>query len=700
MLMDDIRFTVDKKIYQLYTIQFMKYLKRSFSRSSAILYLLLLAGSFFNASFASGFSYHWAHPSPQGNVVYGLAFTDASHGLAVTGCGSILKTSNGGGTWAMTSGPDSVCNDLYDILVSQQGTVVVSGDHGRIMRSTDNGGTWQTLSFPGAGRLYDLAQVPGGGISAAGENGSLLVSTDDGISWNNKGPGGSGSARHHFWKSTSEGYLVGSGLFHRTLDGGNTWTQVANPGSFGLNEIYFVNSSVGYAVSDFDVWKTTNGGTTWNSVSVTAEPFYRFRTTVIDELHWFTITDVEGGELWETFNAGTSWQKKFSYNSTGFVCLVKNNNRLLFCSDLGDIFFTEDNGSTVQDAVQNLAVFPSAPITVIGKKPDGTLFANNQPNSGVNNGTFFRSDNGGLSWYLPNPSQGLRWVTDIRFFDNEYGVLGSYGDIRYTLDGGATWNTSSLPANFNLTNFAMPASDMFFAGTYGGFPTGGGNLYKSSDHGATWDVVGGGLPSGQLYISNVQFADALVGYIACLVNNVPGIYKTDDGGATWNFISQSGISNYISDMLWLDENNGLAAVPNSGSSGIYRTTDGGHNWTRVSGTSARHFTRGTGEFIAAVNPGDVLFQESADNGLHWTSYSPPFNAGVSGYGGGVESIQATGNGYILGGTGNKLMVAERNTQTGVAFNDNGANPSHTRVNIMVKPNPVKYHATRSKEPHV
>ncbi len=667
----------------------MKYLIHSYLWKSVSLCLFLLACLSVHVLLASGFTYHWGHPSPQGNSVYGIAFKDANNGWAVTGCGSILKTSDGGQNWELTLGPDSTCNDLYDILISDQGTLIVSGEQGRIMRSTDNGENWQILSITGTGNLFDLAPIPSGGISAAGENGSILVSTDDGINWINKGPGGTGYARGHYWKSATEGYVVGYGLFHRTFDGGNTWTQIATPGVFGLNEIYFVDENTGYALEDFKVWKTTDGGNSWSSTSQVIEPLYRYRTLAIDEIHWFSVTNAEGAALWETFDAGASWQLKFNYYTTGFLSVVENGNRLLFSSDIGDIFYSDDEGTNVQDAVQNLAVFPSAPIMVIGKKPDGTLFANNQPNSGINNGTFFRSDDGGISWYVPDAGQNLRWVTDIGFFDNQFGILGAYSDIRYTTDGGETWEQSNLPADFNLTNFALPASDRYFAGTYGSWPNGGGNLYKSSDHGVTWEAVGGGLPIGQIYISNVAFASENEGYIACQINNSPVMYKTTDGGITWNLIDPTGISDFISDMVWLDENTGLAAVPNGATSGMYRTTDGGLNWTWVSTTGARQLTRGIGDYIAAVNPGDALFQESADGGLTWTSYSPPFSTGISGFGGGISYIQATETGYVIGGSGNKLMAAEREITTGTVFNHDETDHIYPEDGIAISPNPVK-----------
>lgn len=652
-------------------------------------FILLLSTIFIPELFSQGFTYHWGHPSPQGNSVYGVVFKDDLKGWAVTGCGNIMETDDNGQSWQLKYETDSLCHDLYDIVMTSTGAIIASGDHGRIIRSTDEGESWSEMMYPDGGRLYDLALVPGGALSAAGENGVLLISDDDGLSWNDIGPGGTGYARHHTWLSETECYLVGFGMFLRTTNAGNSWSQVDSPGSFGLNEVYFVNDNVGYAVADFAFWKTTDGGNSWVKEDNFNAPLYRFRTIALDDLHWLTVTFVEGGELWETTDGGLNWENKLYYNCTGFMFLVQHGNRFLFGSDLGDIFYTDDEGETNINAVQNLGEFPSAPVNVIGKKPDGTLFANNQPNSGVDNGTFYRSDDDGASWFTPEPSPGLRWVNDIRFFDDQFGILGSYGDIRYTEDGGQSWLASSLPEGYDLTNFALPATDRFFAGTYASWPNSGGNLYKSADHGATWQPVGGGLPIDQLYITHVSFATADVGYLDCLAGSVPVIYKTVDGGENWVLINQTGISGFITDMAWLDENTGLAAVPGSDNYGIFRTTNGGLNWTRVSEIPARHLSLGPDHHIAAVDSYDTFFQESVDGGQSWVSFTPPFTSSVAGNPGYVYAVQATVKGYIIGGTGNRLMVADRVVATGIDGDGEASFSGAVRQNVKLIPNPVK-----------
>lgn len=655
-------------------------------RKAHIIVLSLFIFLFIRQSDATEFTYHWGHPSPQGNIVYNMAFADANNGWAVTGCGQVLETSDGGQNWELTMGPDPDNIDLYDIVISGQGTLIVSGDSGRIMRSTDTGVSFQTQAFQGAGRLFDLCLIPGGGISAAGQNGVVLVSFDDGITWTDKGPGGTGYARCHLWKSATEGYVVGMEEFYRTTNGGNSWTVIDTPPMFGLNEIFFVNNTTGYAIADFGYWKTTNGGQTWIYTDVFSGLLYHYRTVVIDDQHWFAVAYGEGGELWETTDGGQNWNNLMYYQCTGFPCLVRIGNRLLFGSDIGDLFYTDDSGITVTNATQNLAVYQSAPITVIGSRPDGTLFCNNQPSSGTDNGTFLRSDDGGYTWYIPENLPGLRWVNDIEFGDNQHGLLGSYSDIRYTSDGGESWGESTLPDNYNVFSFALPSPGNYFAGAFSSSPF-GGNLFHSTDGGATWTIVSNGLPVNELYVTSVDFADVTHGFVTGLFNNLAAIYSTSDGGQSWTKVDQTDITSYIGDMEWLDENTGIAAVPNS-DNGIYRTVDGGKHWTKVSENGARHLTRYQDDRIGALDTYSTFFQESTDDGLSWTSYSPPFSSNTPGFTGTVESIQATEDGYIIGGAGNRLLVADAGIINSIPQANNPSSPN----SLSVIPNPVNEHS--------
>ncbi len=639
----------------------------------------------FTQASAQQFTYQWGHPKPQGNIVYSGVFNDESDGWAVAGAGTILQTKNNGAQWDLLPGVDSVTSDFFDIVLTQQGTLIVSGDSGIILRSTDKGITWELQKFQDAGRLMDLSLIPGGGISAAGEQGILLISDDDGISWTNKGPGGSGYARHHCWKSASEAYVVGFNMFYKTLDRGEHWSVVDTLIGFGLNEVFFVTNEVGYTLEDFSYYQTADGGANWEKIEGFSGILYKYRTLILDESHWFRVTFGEGGEFWESTDGGIQWTNLFMHNTIGFVSLFKNGNRIFFTSDAGDIFYTDNLGLNIINSIVNLSVEPNAPISIIASRPDGTAFAQNQPNTGTNNQSFYRSDDGGKNWYIPDQAPGLRWIYDICFLNNQKGVVGSYSDIRFTLNGGTTWNSALLPDEYRLTNFDSPDSMVYFAAAYliknsQGF----GNIYKSSDNGASWQRVSGGLPLNGLYMPNISFADNSTGYISYLENNTNKIFKTTDGGLNWSKINATGISSYISSMLWISADTGFATVPND-DFGIFRSVNGGLNWLKVSENPARKLSSDFKGHLAAINPESDFFQESTDGGVSWNNYYPPMAAYYPGGGRSITAIYATEKGYLLGGKSNRLMVATRKNGIITRVNDSDFEREKTKPELVVFP---------------
>ena len=425
----------------------------------------------FNAV-ATEYNYYWANPKPMGNTIYGMAFKDNSIGWAVTGCGSILKTVDSGSSWDLDWQYTSGCVDLLDILISENGSIIVSG-HGVILRSVDDGETWESMIIPEDNYyLYDLTLIPGGGISAAGWDGVILVSFDDGISWANTGPGIEGITSRHLWKSNTEAFVLIENEIYRTLDGGESWALIEY--SSGLpaltfNNIFFVNDDTGYVTSDFLQLKTENGGESWFEVEQSIQrPLYQFRTIVISEDHWFVCSSGEGGEVWETMDAGITWEVHLKLYEEGIegdlpsMTLLPDSNRVVFGGSYGFIYSTDNWGATFDLRTEFNSNDIDGTVTAIYGKPDGTLFSFDSPNTASLNPTLLQSNDGGLSWNEIINGPGLSTIIDISFFDNQLGVLGYKNDIRYTLDGGNTWNNSTLPGEFNIINFALPQENIYF----------------------------------------------------------------------------------------------------------------------------------------------------------------------------------------------------------------------------------------------
>lgn len=603
---------------------------------------------------ATSFQYDWGHPRPQGNTVYGLAFADAANGWAVGGSGFILRTTNGGEVWDLVHRPFEIAPDLYDVAVLPSGTVLACGAAPGLYRSSDGGATWTTPAHPGATDLRDLTLRPGG-VTAAGVNGSVLLSTDDGLTWSSIGSG-VGVISQHLWRSASEGYAVGDGAAHRTTNGGLSWTAFLPTSQERYNEIYFSDASNGTVVQDFGTWNTTNGGLTWTEHFHPVPPLYRFRSLVVSPTHWFTVAHIEGGEFWETTDAGENWTERLRTDVIGFPCLIQApGGRIHFASNTGDLYRTDDFGQTFQNATVNLAeAAPSAPIMAFVSRPDGVLFAANQP-SGGEDSAWLRSDDNGQSWTVPASGPGLYWIDDGKFFDSQRGVVGSYEEFRATTNGGASWVSSNLPTGFRLSRLATPASNRYFAATYR--QSGSGGVFRSTDSGLTWTQLAGGLPASGVNFSDVAFPTPLIGFVSgSNTSQLPRLYRTTDGGVSWSLVTTSGLDSPIRGMAWFDAQ---TAILTQGfpTIGTFRTTNGGANWQMISTRLPFSIAQRNSQEALLCGDSQLTFLLTHDAGATWEEIASPMSGAFPGLWLGVTEAAPIPNGWVLGGPSNRILTA-------------------------------------------
>jgi photosystem II stability/assembly factor-like uncharacterized protein len=99
-----------------------------------------------------------------------------------------------------------------------------------------------------------------------------------------------------------------------------------------------------------------------------------------------------------------------------------------------------------------------------------------------------------------------------------------------------------------------------------------GNVIRTTNGGATWELIATGITGTNSDILAIDFADENIGLVAAYNGTVA---RTTDGGATWNIISTIvGTSPW--DMHMVDS---LYAWVSGTGERIFRTTDGGLTWT-------------------------------------------------------------------------------------------------------------------------
>jgi len=161
-------------------------------------------------------------------------------------------------------------------------------------------------------------------------------------------------------------------------------------------------------------------------------------------------------------------------------------------------------------------------------------------------------------------------------------------EVLHTDDGGATWTTvfttsqpSSGSPQMAYVSFPEASHGWFYVGNLATFQ---GQVFATSDAGATWTLVQKTFNAVRPDVVAFTFENATTGWVALDQGAGPiggGIKVTNDGGATWARIGDKrGWS--IAD-LSVDPTGGVWAVSDmpNGANFLVHSTDGGKTWTQV-----------------------------------------------------------------------------------------------------------------------
>jgi photosystem II stability/assembly factor-like uncharacterized protein len=151
-----------------------------------------------------------------------------------------------------------------------------------------------------------------------------------------------------------------------------------------------------------------------------------------------------------------------------------------------------------------------------------------------------------------------------------------------------------------------------------------GGIYKSTDAGAHWSKLGGGLPDGLFGRSNLAIPAASPNRIYALIEAKPGsgLYRSEDTGATWELVNGQGsliTRPFYYDTLGVDPNH--PDVVFIGNEGWFKSIDGGKSFRRATAPHGDHhdiwINPKNSDYMIQSNDGGA--NVSLDGGRTWSS---------------------------------------------------------------------------------
>jgi len=283
------------------------------------------------------------------------------------------------------------------------------GYWGTVLRSSDGGQSWARGSTPTSETLYgvDFADAQHG--FAVGANGVLLASSDGGASWVRQTVeivdevGDTLPLDTTLFDvsmvSPTEAWAVGDlGMLLHTRDG-STWERVPldaaayadeNLAERILNAVEFSSPQRGYIAGEFGtLLRTDDGGATWRGdrvlVNAAEEPYF----FALDASSETAAAVGLAGSVLVAGADGATWQSRPVATSAALYAAAVRGTRALVAGDRGVIYATADAGVT-------WTTVPGAEqfnwLTGLAFASDTRAFAVGE------HGLVLRSDDGGASW--------------------------------------------------------------------------------------------------------------------------------------------------------------------------------------------------------------------------------------------------------------------------------------------------------------
>ncbi len=260
---------------------------------------------------------------------------------------------------------------------------------------------------------------------------------------------------------------------------------------------------------------------------------------------------------------------------------------------------------------------------------------------GTRDAGVYKTTDGGTSWTSTRNGLSFYPIRSITVDPNNSGILYAgtdYDGIWKSVDSGSTWFKSSNGLDESLIAFNAiidpQNTNILYTGLAGGIALVIGNIYKSTDGGANWELSDEGLTSESEDYKNGVFSITLNPQNSAILyvgTNYNGAFMSTDSGKTWNAINDSlpylSYPDYLQSVYAITTNPHKSNRPYAlieGIEGGYYTFNIDNYWEKInqgfslstSGISSDLLFHPTDSLIL-YSTGLSGFYKSVDGGINW-----------------------------------------------------------------------------------
>lgn len=470
-----------------------------------------------------------------------VSFKNPALVVAATDDSGLVLSEDAGRTWRELDTPKKASSAMF----AETDSNVMFGSFYKdgIWKSTDTGKTWTRLTegVPANATFREIAVSPANALDVYAIGSTVIVSNDGGKSWKQS--------------MTLNADLTGNPTRH--YNGEEPTTNIVHPMNITFNP---TNSKELFISSDWRAAWSGDGGTTWHERArgadiscITDIRFSKGRvyTTAMDE---GTLVSEDNGKTWRQL-----WPLKYLPDTSGHywrmaVNTIDGVDQIVSAASpwntpLRRVVFSADGGKTFADTTSGLPDYVPTANTMWGQgHPRALAVDPNDPRivylgldgdatEGKTGGGIFKSEDGGATWkQLPNQPASRRMYYGLAIDPTDskrifWGACADNGGVHRTQDGGKSWERV-LDKEPYVWNVLVTKEGVIYCS--------GRQLWRSTDHGATWTCLTRLETDRSVVGIEVDPRDPKTVWISQTTWNgsdAGGVYKTTDGGVTWKNIT-------------------------------------------------------------------------------------------------------------------------------------------------------------------